>query len=265
MEKNKAYTICPDDNVLAQFIEGTLSEKDEDLVLLHLDHCPTCYNIVKATLESELEEVMSDSELNNPDDEPLEILNYHAAGNNDNGQQQHHHHTGECKYCKKDYTCAIKVQQLVLAEFDIEIPEKDLLEEARQEGWYVDDKGMLLEHVGKTLNKHGIETDRIINASLEELELACKAGCKVIVAVDSGELWSDNPENQRREEQEDLIEEIPDHVALVVGVEKEGDTIVGISIQDPVVFDGIKTVAPDVFMDAWQDSDFFMIKALRKS
>ena len=250
--------------MLAQFIEGTLSEKDEDLVLLHLDHCPTCYNIVRAALESELEEVVTDSEQGTPRDESIEILNYHAAGNNDNGQQQHHH-TNKCKYCKKDYTCAVKVQQLVLAEFDIKIPEKELLEEARQEGWYVEGKGMLLEHVGKTLNKHGIETNRIINATLQELELACKAGSKVIVAVDSGELWSDSPEEQKREEQEDLIEEIPDHVVLVVGVEKEGETIVGISIQDPVVFDGIKTVASDVFMDAWQDSDFFMLKALRKS
>ena len=173
MEKNKAYTICPDDNVLAQFIEGTLSEKDEDLVLLHLDHCPTCYNIVRAALESELEEVVTDSGQGTSGDESIEILNYHAAGNNDNGQHQHHH-TNKCKYCKKDYTCAVKVQQLVLAEFDIKIPEKELLEEARQEGWYVEGKGMLLEHVGKTLNKHGIETNRIINATLQELELACK-------------------------------------------------------------------------------------------
>ena len=261
MEKNKSYTICPDDNVLAQFIEGTLAEKDEDLVLLHIDYCPTCYNIVRAALESELEEAISDTEQSNKGDDSVEILNYHAAGNNNSGKEQHAH-SGECKFCKKDYTCAIKVQQLVLAEFDIIIPEKELLEEARLEGWYVEGKGMLLEHVGKSLNKHGIETDRIINATLQDLEQACKARSQVIVAVDSGELWSASPEEQKREKQEDLVEEIPDHVALVVEIEKEGESIVGISIQDPVVFDGIKTVAPEIFVDAWQDSDFFMIRTI---
>ena len=254
--------MCPDDNVLAQFIEGTLAEKDEDLVLLHLDQCPTCYSIVRAAMESELEEAISDTEQSNADVNSIEILNYHAAGNNNSGQEQHAH-SGECKFCKRDYTCAIKVQQLVLAEFDIIIPEKQLLEEARMEGWYVEGQGMLLEHVGKSLNKRGIKTERIINATLQDLEQACKAGRKVIVAVDSGELWCSGPEEQKREEQEDLVEEIPDHVALVVEIEKEGESIVGISIQDPVVFEEVKTVAPEIFVNAWQDSDFFMIKTLR--
>nr|WP_320000338.1 hypothetical protein [uncultured Draconibacterium sp.] len=261
MEKDKAYTICPDDNVLAQFIEGTLAEKDEDLVLLHLDQCPTCYSIVRAALESELEEAMSEEEQCDPGEDAVEILNYHAAGNNNGGQQ--HTHASNCKYCRKDYTCAIKVQQLVLAEFDIKISEKELLEEASQEGWYTEGKGMLLEHVGKTLNKHGIKTERIINAALQELERACYSGSQVIVAVDSGEIWFSSDDEQERERQEDLIEEIPDHVVLVVGLEKKNEIVTGISIKDPVVFEGIKTIAVDVFMNAWQDSDFFMIKTLR--
>lgn len=260
MKEDKAYIVCPDDNVIAQFIEGTLNVNDEDLVLRHLDRCEKCYEIVNTALKFE-EEDGRHIHKSIPLDEFKDIPNYHAAGKNDSSDEQQTDNK-ETKFSGKKNTCAIKVQHLILNSFEIYITEKQLLEEAQQEGWYNKDKGMLLEHVGKTLVKHGINTDRRINTDLHELVLAIKEGSKVIVAVDSGELWFCSREEQEQEKEEDLLEEIPDHVVLVENVQTVNKTIVSVSIKDPLLFEGTKKVDIDVFMNAWQDSDFFMIKTV---
>jgi hypothetical protein len=258
MKEDKAYIVCPDDNVIAQFIEGTLNVNDEDLVLRHLDHCEKCYEIVNTALKFEEEDGRHIHKCI-PLDEFKDIPKYYAAGENEGDEEMN---TIENKQSGRNTTCAIKVQQLVLKDLNVDISEELILQEALQEGWYVEGKGMLMEHVGKTLNKHGINTDRRINTDLQELVLAIKEGSKVIVAVDSGELWFCCREEQEQEKQEDLLEEIPDHVVLVENVQTVNKTIVSVSIKDPLLFEGTKKVDIDVFMNAWQDSDFFMIKTV---
>lgn len=260
MKTDKAYTICPDDNIIAQFIEGTLNEQDEDKVLRHLDCCEICRTVVNFALEVELENDESVAVESNPFSQQNEIPPYHAAGKNGASSAEE---ISQSQTTKNANTCAIKIQQLILSDFGIHISEKQLVNEALQEGWYCKNKGMLLEHVGKTLNKHGIETQRKLNAALNDLSAALQENSKVIVAVDSGELWCDSWDEYKREMQEDLVEEIPDHVVLIEDLLTEKTTIVGVLIKDPVLFDGVKSVAIDVFMNAWQDSDFFMIKTVQ--
>lgn len=47
----KPNSLCPGDEVLAQFAEGSLPAPDRRGVILHLDHCPDCREITAANLK----------------------------------------------------------------------------------------------------------------------------------------------------------------------------------------------------------------------
>jgi hypothetical protein len=266
MKENNKYMICPDDNILAQFIEGTLDASNEDVVLMHLDHCKKCYNIVLTALEFEETNSQQHNEANNSVKIFNEIPKYHAAGKNNDSVKKRALQTEENKMPRQSLdennSCAIKVQQFILKEFGKDISENELIEEAQKERWFVQGKGMLLEHVGKTLIKHGISIKTMLQANEQDILIALREGSKVIVGVDSGELWSDTIEELLNEKAEDLIEEIPDHVVLVEGVTIEGGKITRVIIRDPEISDKVQEVSPDIFMDAWKDSQYFMIKTI---
>ncbi len=244
--ENKKYMICPDDNELAQFIEGTLSKEREDYILQHLDMCEECRDTVDLALELSFTE--ND---NHPSEKKEFIPMYHVAD------------TKEGKSVDRLNNCSIKVQHIVLEELGVHVPEKELMEEAIAEGWYVEGKGMLLEHMGKTLECHGISIERKLNASIHDIMFALNEGSKVIVAVDAGELWFETEEEQETEEAEDLQEEIPDHVLLVVGLKSQASQVVKVELKDPGLGKVNRLFPVDRFIDAWKDSKFYLIKTIK--
>lgn len=154
-------------------------------------------------------------------------------------------------------TCAIKSQELLLNAAGIPVTENELVQEAIENGWYTPGQGTSEWDVGKLMESHGLDIQQMKHASVYNLVSELSHGHPVLVGVDSGELW--NPGTD--ETFEDLIYgSQADHALLVGGIEFNDDFTDGVvNIIDPGTGDYCKDYDLDQFMDAWDDSDNFMI------
>lgn len=156
-----------------------------------------------------------------------------------------------------DDTCAIKSQEIILNAAGVPVSEENLREEAIYHGWYSPGCGTPMSAIGELMQLHGVEVQSFINASLYNLTSELAKGHPVIVGVDSGELW--HPGVQ--EKIEDYINgQIPDHALIVSGIEFNEDFSSGIvNVIDPGTGEYCHPYTLDQFIDAWNDSDNFMI------
>lgn len=154
-------------------------------------------------------------------------------------------------------TCAIKAQQIVLDHHGISLSEDQLVQESIENGWYRPGSGTSVADVGKLLELHGLEVERSINGSVEDLADSISKGNAVIIGVDSGELWDNGP----WEELEDWIfGPRADHALIASGVvvnpltgEQE------VLLTDPGTGEAAHSYNLDTFLDAWEDSNNLML------
>lgn len=150
-----------------------------------------------------------------------------------------------------DDTCAIKSQQLILKTFGIDISEADLRQEAIDLNIY--NGGTLPEDVGVLLNEHGVSTHTIHGAHVFDLVNELAQGHKVIVGVDSGELWHNNWIDQ-------IVEDsTADHALVVSAIDTTDPNNTQVILTDPGTGQPAATYSLAEFMDAWQDSNYFMV------
>lgn len=149
-------------------------------------------------------------------------------------------------------TCAIKSQQLILQDFGINLSEDQLRNEAYINGWY-SGGGTSPADVGKLLELHGVSVSQYDHANIFNLVNELAQGHKVIVGVDSGELWDDNLFDKFFEDN------TADHALIVSGVDTSDPNNIKVILTDPGTGDLLKEYPMDKFVDAWQDSDCFMM------
>ena len=148
-------------------------------------------------------------------------------------------------------TCAIKSQQLILQDFGLNISEDQLRYEAMINGWY--NGGTSPADVGRLLELHGVRISQYDNANIFNIVNELSLGHKVIVGVDSGELWEDN-------EMDKLFEDSQaDHALIVSGVDTSDPNNIKVILTDPGTGDLLKEYSMEQFVDAWQDSNCFMM------
>ncbi len=157
--------------------------------------------------------------------------------------------------------CAIKCQQLILEEFGIEVSADELARMAYANGWYMPGNGTLMDDVGNILEAYGIEVTHYDNANIFNLVAELAQGRQIIIAVDSGSMWSSN------EIIRDLVGMHPalysdgfaDHAVIVSGVDISDPNNPVVIITDP----GTGQIAAEYpladFLDAWEDSGFRMV------
>ncbi|MBE6242044.1 MAG: hypothetical protein E7114_01315 [Bacteroidales bacterium] len=150
-----------------------------------------------------------------------------------------------------DDTCAIKSQQLILQDFGINISEDQLRHEALVNGWY--NNGTSPADVGKLLELHGVGVSQYDNANIFNLVNELAQGHKVIVGVDAGELWENSLWDRLFEDSQ------ADHALIVSGVDTSDPNNVKVILTDPGTGDLLKEYPMDQFVDAWQDSNCFMM------
>lgn len=78
-------------------------------------------------------------------------------------------------------------------------------------------------------------------------------GHKVIVGVDSGELWGDNIFDKIFEDN------AADHALIVSGVDTSDPNNVKVIVTDPGTGNLLKEYSMEEFVDAWEDSNCFMM------
>ena len=152
-------------------------------------------------------------------------------------------------------TCAIKSQQLILNEFGIAVTEDQLVQYSIANGWYTGN-GTQPHDVGRILADAGIPCTQHENATKFDLISELSKGHKVIVGVDSGELW----DNGVMEGLEDIVNgQGADHALIVAGIDNTDPDNPMVLITDPGTGDVCKSYPLDQFMDAWADSKHYMV------
>lgn len=151
-------------------------------------------------------------------------------------------------------TCAIKSQQLILNDFGIPCTEDDLVKYSAEHGWY-SGNGTSMEDVGNLLEEAGIQCTRQCDANVFNLVSELSQGHKVIVGVDSGELWG----NRFTEWLKDFFLGVtPDHALLVTGIDTSNPNNIKVIVTDPGTGEAGKAYPLDQFMDAWSDASCYM-------
>lgn len=151
-------------------------------------------------------------------------------------------------------TCAIKSQQLILNDFGIPCSEDDLVRYSTEHGWY-NGNGTNMGDVGNLLEHAGIHCTRQCDANVFNLISELSQGHKVIVGVDSGELWG----NRFNEWLKDFfIGVTPDHALLVTGIDTSNPYNIKVIVTDPGTGESGKAYPLDQFMDAWSDARYYM-------
>lgn len=158
-------------------------------------------------------------------------------------------------------SCAVKCQEIILEDYGVEVDSGELLAQAEQQGWYLPGFGSPAEDVGRLLEAHGLEVSRYEDANIFNLVSELAQGHRVILLVDSGELWSSNEVLQSIDSipPEFWEDGVADHAIIVSGVDVSDPTNPVVVVTDPGTGQVAATYPLEAFIDAWADSGFSMI------
>lgn len=171
---------------------------------------------------------------------------------------------GHSSYVKQGYrdTCAINAQKIILDAYGKSFTEEELVKQAIENGLYTEGKGTSLDNMGELLNLNGCPCTNYVFGNVADLTRALAEGKMVMMAVDSGELWTESKSLIGRvwKKIEDYIPFIngADHALLVTGIDARDPNNVLVVVTDPGSGDLNKTYPIEQFVDAAKDSLFFM-------
>lgn len=153
--------------------------------------------------------------------------------------------------------CDIRCEGYALRKFGIDVSDEQLESDAREHGWLTDN-GTKLMNVGNLCELHNLHVSRQIEANLRDVKESLLKEQTVIVSVDEGELVG----NEVLEDYEDrAIGKFPDHVVIITAYDEQSQTITIFDPNTPQVSDQYPV---DQFMDAWNDSNNYMITVSRR-
>lgn len=158
-------------------------------------------------------------------------------------------------------TCAIKSQQLILQDFGIDVSEVDLVQTSAANGWYNTGGGTAPQDVGNLLELANIPITRQEGANVFNLVNELAQGHKVIVGLDSNEMWYDNTISEKfRNWCDDFFgEQGGNHALIVAGIDTSDPDNIQVIVKDPGSGDDGKPYPLDQFMDAWTDARCYMV------
>lgn len=161
-------------------------------------------------------------------------------------------------------TCAVVSQEFILEELTgKEFNEDELMHIAEERGWYTPGGGTTIDNVGNLLEYYGIDVERG-SGTIESLQTALANGDKVIVGLDSDEIWSNGIETTN--DQIDSVMGIPDndanHAVEVIGIDNSDPQHPMVILNDPGHPGGQGSmIAMELFRQSWADSGNFMMIA----
>ena len=162
-------------------------------------------------------------------------------------------------YQGMENSCAIYSQYQILKDFGYDGSVDDLKQEAIDSGWYDPEVGTNLCDVGKLLEKHGVACDMYVNSNAFNLANELAQGKRVIVSVDSGELWADSPLQQFLEQTEDVMGVGGvDHAVVVSGLDMSDPDNPMVVLTDSGTGHAAMSYPLDQFTDAWRDGNCTM-------
>ena len=154
-----------------------------------------------------------------------------------------------------DDTCAIQSQHLVLQQYGIDVTQEELIAIAKENGWYAEGYGTPKEMVGKLLEYYGIDIQGSEGNNVFNIANELAQGHQIIVGVDAYELIY--PEETK--DWDEIYGEEANHALVVVGIDTSDPDNVKVIVTDPGTGNRQMAYPADQFVDAWKDSNCFMV------
>lgn len=170
-------------------------------------------------------------------------------------------------YQGNEGVCAIRSQQIILRDYGIDISLDELKQYATENGWYdpSPEGGTPMWAIGNLLLSCNVPCEQSVDNTVYDLINELAQGHRVIVGVDANELWADRNHDTMagvKEWFKDFFEgETPNHALVVAGVDVNPDNPddIKVILTDPGTGDLRIEYKLDDFMDAWKDSQCFMV------
>lgn len=154
-----------------------------------------------------------------------------------------------------DDTCAIQSQHLILQQYGIIVSQEELIEIAKENGWYAEGYGTPMDMVGKLLEYYGVDIHGSQGNNIFNIANELAQGHQIIVGVDAYELVY--PEETVGFDE--MYGEHPNHALVVVGIDTSDPDNVQVIVTDPGTGNRQMAYPADQFIDAWKDSNCFMV------
>lgn len=130
-----------------------------------------------------------------------------------------------------------------------------LIDEAIELGVYSPSEGVNTLNLDMLLKTHGLETKMYFNATVEDIEECLSKGGRVLVGIDSDEIWY--PEDASH-----YVSNEADHAVQVVGIDYTNEESPMVILNDSGNPHGAGEMIPlEHFVGAWEDSGFQIIEA----
>lgn len=155
-----------------------------------------------------------------------------------------------------DPICAIRCQELIMRDYGIKIPKNELVQFAMSKGWYNSD-GTKEGDVGNLLKICKIETHTKHCDSVYDLINELKEGHRIIVAVDSNELWAE-PGTKEYEFYRNLTNANHALIVTSINIDSQHPEKATVVLTDPGN-GSIMEYDLERFAHAWKDSNCFMM------
>ncbi len=154
-----------------------------------------------------------------------------------------------------DDTCAIQSQHLILQQYGINVTQEEMIEVAKENGWYAEGHGTPMGMIGKLLEYYGIDISGTYGNNIFNLSNELAQGHQVIVSVDEYELVYPN----ETKDWDDLYGEEANHALVVVGIDTSDPNNVQVIVTDPGTGNRQMAYPAEQFINAWKDSECFMV------
>lgn len=153
--------------------------------------------------------------------------------------------------------CALYSQKFVIEELSPDIDEIDIEEFAniaKEHGWFSEDGGTTLLNMNNMLDYYRINNEMTFNNTIEDIETCLSNGGKVIVSIDSCEIWYDEDDNMFSPDS------CSDHAVEVIGIDRSDPEHPMVILNDSGTPYGRGEMIPlEVFEGAWEDGNNQMI------
>lgn len=229
--------------LLAAYVENNVTPEEREVVRQYLASNPKAFQSVCFAMNSDYILPEKDEYLNTLD----WILN-DVNSSNHNLSLESMASTIAAQN-PSDNLCVIRCESIALRHFGYKISDEELIEESKRQGW-LQTNGTLFTDIGKLSKRYGLTVSQT-NGNLEKLQKALSNDSIIIAFIDEGELTG-NYNQERYEDQ--FIGGCPDHVVIVKSIAEKSVTII-----DSYTPDQTDTYPIDQFLDAWNDSDNFMV------
>lgn len=221
---NKEYI---SDELLAAYLDGNTTKEETEQVLRALQTDKELQEVLDIALRVEEESAAVVPVSTDFAEDVLPMLQKAALGN--------------------ENICAVLCEIFILHRRQLPYDEEWLLNTARRKDW-LKPEGTPLYCLGNLLAYSGMFVSRKFNSTLEDIRRAIDKDNDVVVGVDREKLYAEEVD----------LEDLTNHAVVVTHI---GDGT--ITVFDPYEAPYISNIPMEHFMDAWKESQNYMIQVLQ--